>query len=848
MNAKILSLMIALISLSAWAQESSTVDLASTGESADNQSKVEKIPVVGSRIRQMDLEGASPVKVIDREAIENSAAHSVGGILQKSALSPYGGSASRIDVRGMGANRTLVLVNGKRLPKTGGSYGSRATNVNAIPASVVERIEVLSDGASAVYGSEALASVINIVTRKNVDGVAISVRPGMGTIPGSQSTNASLTWGKFLPRGHVSTSFDVSSSLTDQYTKDIDYLNPKALRNERYSDNYSTSREREQAFPNCQEKDRIDGECAWYHGDISRSGTAYRISNFTEYRRDFGAGLTLTADLTGKYAEGSSYSPGYMYIRLKSNEVPEQWTTGALRNFKYDRSIDRMIRFSHRLQGVERKSISRVYNAGVNVGLSGDFADGDWMWSINNNTGGYKESDTDKNMVLIDQTKKVFRENRYNPFEGGDFSSVAGEVLHNANSSNEYFLNILTGNVDGPIYDGQKGSLSMAAGWEWGYHKYRETGDPEGVRGNLVDMRGSNSSGSRTHKAIYAELGANYSQWLESQLALRFEEYSDFGTTLNPKLAAKIKPWERVAFRASVGTGFKAPELSESRGGQNLSGYLPLIDHVECEKYKYGNDEDRKNQYCKSDYYEIEASPNPDVGEEVSRSYNVGVVVEPSKKMVVRLDYWHYEVEDVIGIPRIQHFLKLKSEGKNPNMADYGISKITRDDNGDPDIDKIESLVVGNMGTNVNRGLDLGLDYKINAKSSWNLDYSLMLDDYYDLDGRKESGLGKNGIPRYRYTLSWDYRFPGDNHYLRLERETVGRYKNGFEDGIIPEHSQYNMAWRWNLSPKKGQLIVKANNLFNLHPRYDRREEGAYFDTSLYSGQSSYSIQYKVTF
>ena len=189
------------LSLSARAQESSGQELTPPEGVSSEGSPVEKIPVVGSRIRQLDLEGASPVKVIDREEIEKSAAHTVGGILQSSTLSPYGGSASRIDVRGMGATRTLVLVNGKRLPKTGGSYGSRATNVNAIPASAVERIEVLSDGASAVYGSEALSAVINIVTRKNVDGVAVSIRPAVGSLPGSQSLNESVTWGKELFQG-----------------------------------------------------------------------------------------------------------------------------------------------------------------------------------------------------------------------------------------------------------------------------------------------------------------------------------------------------------------------------------------------------------------------------------------------------------------------------------------------------------------------------------------------------------------------------------------------------------------------------------------------------------------------
>ena len=834
------TIIVALVSLSVSAQESSIPQ-------QQEENTVEKIPVVGSRIRQLDLEGASPVKVIDREEIEKAAAHTVGGILQNSTLSPYGGDSSRIDVRGMGATRTLVLVNGKRLPKTGGSYGNRATNINAIPASAVERIEVLSDGASAVYGSEALASVINIVTRKNVDGVIVGVKPGLASVRGSEYINASVTWGKVFSAGNLSTSFDIDYSPTESFASDLDYYKPSVFRNPRFSDNYENFRVYNQAFPNCPEGDRNSkGECAWYHGDISRTSTAYKISNYTEFRRELGAGLTFTADLVGKYAQGSSYGPAYMRILLRDSEIPDGWDLAN--TLDYTPGARSAIRFTHRLRGYESGTISRIYNVGSNLGLSGDWGSGDWMWSINNNIGGYRESSTYENSVLIAETKKVFRDNRYNPFEGSEFSSVAGDIFYDVNHSNDYFLNILSGNIDGPIYEGPQASLSVASGVEWGYHKYREEGDPQASSGNVVDIRGANSSGSRNHRALYAELGANYSQWLESQLAVRLEKYSDFGTTLNPKLAVRLKPWNRLALRASVGTGFKAPELSESKGGQDLAGYVTLRDEVQCEAHKDA-DKETKKKYCDPDSFYVEAKPNPAIQEETSVSYNVGMVLEPLKALTVKLDYWHYRVEDIIGLPPIQHFLKLQSEGKNPNGEEYGIIDIVRDQEGDsdPNIDKIESLTVTNTGSSVTRGLDMALDYRFSAKHSLMLDYSLMLENYFDLDSITTSTLGKQGLPRYRYKLIWDYTLPGDRHSFRAERVTVGRYKNAYEDGIIPEHSQYNVSWSWNLSPSKGIIIVKANNLFNLHPRYDERQN-IYFDTSLYRGQSSYSVQYRVTF
>ena len=845
------------LSLSVWAQQVSSQELAPPEQegASEPEDGLERINVTGSRIRQMDLEGASPVKVISREEIENSSAHTVGGILQSSTFVPYGGDASRIDVRGMGSNRTLVLVNGRRLPKTGGSYGDRSTNVNAIPTSVVERIEVLSDGASAVYGSEALASVINIITRKNLDGVSVSIKPRKGSVRDREFVNGSVSWGKNFSGGNVSTSFDVDYSAGG-HTRDVDYVHPRVLRRERYSDNYQLEgvTPRKTAFPTCQDVNDI-GECAWYHGDVNRSSESYKISNYTEFNRYLGRGIHFNGDFIGRYSEGGSYAPAYMRLTLLPNEIPPNspaWVQGG------------RVRFTHRLGGYEALNTASVYNLGSNLGLSGDFSEGDWMWSLNNNFSGYSESETYGNRVLIEESKKVFAEDRYNPFVGEGFSKVAGEVLYDATSSTEYYLNVLNFNVDGPVYEGQKVSLAMAAGLELGYHKYREIGDPEASRGNVADLQGANSSGSRTHRAVYAELGANYSSWLESQLALRMERYSDFGSTLNPKLAVRVKPWEPVVFRASVGTGFKAPELSESRGGQDLVGYLTLTDDEECENQKKkskevaGETKDAREAriapYCNPKSYRAEVVSNPQIEEETSLSYNVGVVVEPMRNVTVKLDYWDYQVEDVIGIPPIQHVLKMRSEGKDVDLASYGIMEIVRDADPpvegktDPNIDEIRSLVVSNIGTSVTRGLDMGIDYRFGPKNSLRLDYSLMLDDYYVLDSQKDSSLGDYGVPRYRYKLIWDYNnILGSNHHLRLERETVGRYKNYYEDGIIPAHSQYNVAWRWNLSPKKGELVFKANNLFNLHPEYDRTQD-VYFDTSLYSGQSSYSVQYKVTF
>src|SRR6202158_2198948 len=151
----------------------------------------EEIIVTGSRIRRKDLTTPAPITVINREAIQASGRVTIGDFLQSlpeqgSAVNTQqnngGSGATRIDLRGLNNQRTLVLINGRRLVNTGtgGSSGVVAA-LTTVPTAAVERIEILKDGASAVYGSDAIAGVINIITRKSYNGVEASVYSGVST-------------------------------------------------------------------------------------------------------------------------------------------------------------------------------------------------------------------------------------------------------------------------------------------------------------------------------------------------------------------------------------------------------------------------------------------------------------------------------------------------------------------------------------------------------------------------------------------------------------------------------------------------------------------------------------------
>ena len=206
---------------------------AASAQDAENEqtTTLDRIEVTGTRIRQVDLETAQPVLQITRQDIEKQGFQSVGDILQNitatgsppiSRAAPLSaGEASGgtfISMRNLGAARTLVLMNGKRLGTTTGGL----SDISTIPAAAVERIEVLKDGASSIYGSDAIAGVINIITRSNFEGAAASVYYGQFDEGDGAITNGSFIMGFAGDRGSLTVAGEWSKE-DEVWAKDREY-------------------------------------------------------------------------------------------------------------------------------------------------------------------------------------------------------------------------------------------------------------------------------------------------------------------------------------------------------------------------------------------------------------------------------------------------------------------------------------------------------------------------------------------------------------------------------------------------------------------------------------------------
>jgi len=178
-----------------------------TAPAAPATAASESVVVTGSRVRRIDAETAAPVQIVTREQISASGVATIGDLLQDlpsiagAATNPQvnnggGDGASTISLRGLGSERTLVLLDGRRL---GASF-----DVNSIPLNLIERVDILKQGAGATYGSDAIGGVVNLVTRKNIEGVSIAYQTGQSSRGDAKTDNIELTFGASNNRGHVS--------------------------------------------------------------------------------------------------------------------------------------------------------------------------------------------------------------------------------------------------------------------------------------------------------------------------------------------------------------------------------------------------------------------------------------------------------------------------------------------------------------------------------------------------------------------------------------------------------------------------------------------------------------------
>jgi outer membrane receptor protein involved in Fe transport len=630
----------ALAAPHAFAQDTTPAATApvTTAPAEQEPTTLDRIEVTGSRIRRVDAEDASPVITLDREAIEKTGKLTIGDLVQElpniagAATNPQvnnggGTGASTIDLRGFGSERTLVLVNGRRVVHQGGTDGG--ADVNAIPASAVERIEVLTVGASSVYGSDAVAGVVNFIMRKDFEGMQASIDYGISDRDDGQRTGGSFTFGQVGEKGNIIAGvnynkFNAISSGDRDFSAHATYLYSGSVsvrgssRNPRgritltdaqaatfgcatvtripgasgatladyrcYSgaaDSYNyqavnlvvTPQERTNAFflGNYQMTDDTNAFVEYYHNKTS--------ANFAIAALPFdalGDAVLISAD--------NYYNPfGVDFGRdaagtVEGNQFLTRWTSVGQRRSLYATSTDQLV------AGVE--------------GFLGDT----WKWDFALNYGhisqqnqsyGYMDYaglaqalgpsflDTDGVVKCGAPGAIVGNCTPLNVFNIEDPATLATLSAYEARPiyTTTYVQRGFEANASGELFNMPAGAAQLAFGAAWRREYQRSEVDyiaiarADGTCLISQEACGSPITGSFNVGELYAELflpllkDVPFAHTLNLTLGSRYSNYSNFGNTTNSKAQLEWRPLDDLLFRATVAEVFRAPSIGDLFAG-----------------------------------------------------------------------------------------------------------------------------------------------------------------------------------------------------------------------------------------------------------------------------------------
>jgi iron complex outermembrane recepter protein len=617
----------------------------------DDTQKLEAIEVTGSRIKRAEVEGQTPVITITAKDIEATGLASVGDILQRLSVSgsslntkfnsagnfgfpPDGGGvgsgSTTVSLRNLGAKRTLVLVDGLRWVSESSASGvSAAVDINTIPASVVERIEILTDGASSLYGSDAVAGVINIITKKKQDGAGINLYYGDYSKGDGQTTNGDVSIGGSGDR--YSFFIDISNykqhAISSDVTEQSRFPVPGtgvALGSSRIpTTRTSFFLTGTNTFGGlCAPADRNgDGVNESVFCKIAGNGTAPGgVPNFPNGFHQFtGAdafnfapyNLLLTpSERTGIFANASYkisdninwYVKGLYNTRKSKNQAaPEPIDIGAnavgigstisvdVTNpyNPFGRTLgaaDGLDARRRPLEGGPRIFSQDVDTKYVATGLEGTFNWGErtFSWDVNYVNGDNKAAQSVTGTYNIQHIKNALGPvaNCVAPcvplnYFGGPGTitpEMLSYILFNEQDRSDEKLEMATANISGNLFQLPAGSLDFAAGYEHRHQTGSYSPDSIVIAGESNGVPSLPTSGDFSIDEYYLELNAPILadvpgfKHLDLSVASRYSDYSTFGGTTNNKFGLRWQVFDDLTFRGTYAEGFRAPSIGELNG------------------------------------------------------------------------------------------------------------------------------------------------------------------------------------------------------------------------------------------------------------------------------------------
>jgi len=875
---------------------------------AQTDSAPQRIEITGSSIKRIDGETALPVQVLTRQDIQRSGAATVeelmktlsvasstGNLTASSSTSATTGGLSSVSLRGLSSLRTLVLLNGRRLSPYGVGFvgDSVSVDVSSIPLAAVERVEILKDGASAIYGSDAIAGVVNFILRRDFSGNELALDVGDTTQGGGRATRASFSLGRgnlakdgynvFLlgnfqdeepifgrqrAFARSSVTLDTLNDGTSGNTFPANIVLPDGrLRNPNY--------------PNCApsvvsavfEAVGLSNRCRYDPSEtMALVPDVRRASLFGALRFKLGASMEGFVEasiyrgeqrtviqpvpLSDQFALADSHPffnvdpyNGFSTIVLKPSSAfyPSAYVQGLVG--AGNPLPDLLVRYRSVVTGnrdlTDHSSAPRLA-AGVKGAVGEWDVDASLLYSASkvreHVNGGYP---------LLTRILPLLNSGRVNFFGPNSAAILAeaqatgfvGDAFTNSTS-----LAGLTARAARDLAALGGGPLAVAFGADARRESYKidpdatiQSGDVSGYGGNFLPVdRG------RSVSAVFAELNAPWSKTFETAVALRHDRYQGSGSSTTPKASLRWQPMRELLMRASVGKGFRAPSLGDLYSpqlvGVSASG---LNDPIRCPVT--GSSLDCATQFPTT------TGGNTTLKPERSTNTTLGLVLEPAKDLTLGLDFYRIVISDVIanGIPATT---VLGDLGKYGYLVTRGAV--------DPAFPTLPGRITSISGTNLNlgsyrvKGLDIDARWRGAAQDWGRLSAGLTGSYFIQFDVENTDGTFTSAIDaasaqasglvnrwRHHLSLTWE-RGPWEvtvaQNWQKGYPDILGNIQELVEPDATPRrvgsYETYDLQAAYS-GFKAVRVVLGVRNLFDRDPPFTNTGGRASF-------QAGYDPQY----
>ncbi len=626
---------------------------------------VERIEITGSRIKRSDLETATPVTVITAESIKEQGFDSVADVLRNTSFNTLGsyreqsgssfGGAALVNLRGLGTDRTAVLINGRRVP--GNAFtGTSAVDINTIPMSAVESIQILTDSASAVYGADAIGGVINIIMKKDFDGTIVEYNSDIPSQDGGDRESFKITTGtsndtssvlfsfEYSNKDHIAdsdrsyTGLNITSSGIPRDGVDVTGANGGGNSgfNFEFTEAFSVGDCDASFYLPVLDPFGVPGTgCGYIFSDISyNTMDVERFSTFLDARRDLNDDHEVYFESRiSKVKTSGRFAPAIGGFAV-AGDAPINPVGEAF--LLYHRFV------AHG----PRDDSSNATEMDAVLGFNGTFGNSDIEYDFSVRKYKYNATELGNNYVLQSNIEALVANGGYNYLDPlsqdpDHLAAVAASRatltrdLSNDTTSILFALNGGTGVELGG------GDILWSAGIEYADEEYEDIYDSFREAQNVLGSAGNSAAGERQRSAVFGELFVPVIDGLELNMAVRYDDYDDFGSEVSPSISASYAATDWLKLRASYGQGFKAPNLTDlyAKPQQSFEG---LVDTTRCRAQGIADAD------CPAGQQETYNAGNPELKAETSDSYNLGIILEPVEDLLITTDYYSVDLENVV--------------------------------------------------------------------------------------------------------------------------------------------------------------------------------------------------------